>query len=184
MLGATAEWTDEQVLTAVKTVHRQGLLDHSDELLACGAAVAIYLAAFHSPSVWGAAAGIGVLSAGWGLYRRVCPVLPSAAWWTSTASVVDGLSVKICGAWGLIQTSAKHLSADQAGVLEIWKPLVSEAVEMVVMNRTAGLSAADTGILAFCVCRDGRRKCNETQCAACGALAYRSGGGTGVRMRA
>jgi hypothetical protein len=46
----------------------------------------------------------------------------------------------------------KHLSADQAGVLESWKPLVSEAVQMVVLNRTAGLSAADTMAFWPCLC--------------------------------
>ena len=109
----------------------------------CGAGYTVHFALLVHVSAAVAVAEMGVFSAAWRLHRLITPALPSAEWWSSTATVVDAMSVHVSCSWAILN-NLRHLPAAQVVSLDVWEPLLAESVEMVKVNQSAQLSAADT----------------------------------------
>eukprot|EP01050_Picozoa_sp_SAG11_P006206 SAG11_NODE_473_length_9186_cov_2.540332_4_plen_644_part_00 len=141
MMGKLAKWTQEEVEMFMPAAHTA--LAQSDVVLACGAAFCVGAIGYLHPTAVVAGAGTGLFTAGWHLHRRVCPVIPRAEWWLSKAAVVDVDSLQMAPVWFLL-TSVRRMTADRARSLEVWAPMLSDAIEMMKMNQMARLSSGDT----------------------------------------
>ena len=125
-------------------VQQRGLLELPDTLLACGTSFAVNGAVYTNQGTIPVAADMGLFSAAWRLIRRVCPSTPSAEWWLSRAAVVDGTSALLTCTWLLFADLQYMPSLKRAVSLDVWEPLLAEAVAMVKINHSAGLSGRDT----------------------------------------
>eukprot|EP01050_Picozoa_sp_SAG11_P024591 SAG11_NODE_5286_length_1606_cov_1.529529_1_plen_442_part_01 len=141
--GGIARWTDEMSLAMMSSAHEHGVLDQPDVSLACGASGLLFAVGYTHQSVVAAAAEMGLFTAAWRLHGRVCPLMPSAEWWSSKAAVVDVVSVQMAQIWNWFHHVCS-LPAGQARTLEVWVPVLSTAIEIVKMIQTARLSSGDT----------------------------------------
>eukprot|EP01050_Picozoa_sp_SAG11_P019698 SAG11_NODE_3182_length_2626_cov_1.994460_1_plen_875_part_11 len=143
VLAMAGKWTDEIALSIITKAHEDEVLDQTDTSLACGAACALFFLTFMHSRLAVVVADLGVFTAAWRLHRRVCPVIPSAEWWSSKAAVVDVLSAQMTSS-SLLPSVVKVLPAGRARSLDVWVPMLSNAIEMMKMNQVARLSSGDT----------------------------------------
>eukprot|EP01050_Picozoa_sp_SAG11_P006205 SAG11_NODE_473_length_9186_cov_2.540332_3_plen_1067_part_00 len=149
MFGAIGKWTDEMARAMVTTAHEHGVLDRSDSSHACGVACSLFSVAYMHQSVVISAADMGMFVVGWRLHRRICPVIPSVEWWSSRSAVVDVDSAQMAQSWAWL-SFMKLLPVSQMKSLEVWVPMLTDAIKMAKMNQVARLSSGDTMSLLTC----------------------------------
>jgi hypothetical protein len=148
VIGVSKLFTREQICRLLSLVMGQNLLEGDDVSLACGFPAAFTLIWYvHVGDVLATAIEMGVFSAAWGLYRRVCPKICAAEWWVQTSAVIDIQSIRMVGAIStLVQIKKMPSALIETSVLPAswWAPLLAECMAVLRINASAGLSAGAT----------------------------------------